>query len=119
MLFGRRNMRETSALMFAKIIAALVLLICIGLAVRMVLPAAQRYRIDAFGRRLWLSVRRAWLAVTGWRRHRAMKKTAEAAAAEAIKRARAGSKIVDGEWDGNVYRPKSFGGKKRDKRDLH
>ena len=59
----------------------------------------------------------AWLA--GWRRRRDYKRVAEAEAEAAIKRARAGSRIVEGEWDGNVYRPKNFDGKKRDKRDLH
>lgn len=114
-----RNMRETSALMFEKILAATGLLICIGLAVRMVLPATQRYRLDAFGRRLWASLRRGGLKVTNWRRHGAMKRSAAAEAEAAIRRARSGNK-PDGEWDGNVYRPTSFGSKKKpDKRNLH
>jgi len=103
--------------MFAKFLAATVLLVCIAMAVRMALPLAQQRWVDARLRRAqWLLMDR-WQAVTGWRRRRAVNKTAEAEAEAAIKKARAGSKMVDGEWDGNVYRPERF--KPKDKRDLH
>lgn len=108
-------MRETSGLMLAKIFAATVLLICIGMAVHMALPLRGQLWLNARLRRAQWQARDAWQWLSGWRHRRGAKKTAEAA----IKRARAGSKIVDGEWDGNVYRPKNFDPKQRDKRDLH
>ena len=114
-------MRETSALMFARILAATVLLVCMAIAVQMLLPAAQRRRVDAGLIRLrWWLVER-WRALASWRRHSSNRKAAEAEAEAAIRRARKGSRIVDGEWDGNVYRPKDFNGKndRRNKRNLH
>jgi hypothetical protein len=114
-------MRETSALMFARILAATVLLVCIAIAVQMLLPGALRRRVDAGLRRLRWWVVEGWRAVVCWRLRSGHKKAAEAEAEAAIRRARKGSRIVDGEWDGNVYRPKRFDGKndRRDKRNLH
>ncbi|WP_077033948.1 hypothetical protein [Pelomonas sp. KK5] len=105
--------------MFEKAIALIVLLACIVVAVHMALPAAKRRWMEERGRRAWLKVQRAWYWAAGWRQRREMHKYAQAEADAAIKRARRGSQMVEGEWDGNVYRPKSFDGKKRDKRDLH
>ena len=96
------------------IFAALMLTICVVLLVRMALPPARRARLDAaFGR--W----RRRLAHGADRLGAAVRRpTAEARArretAAAIRRAR--ERAESGEWDGNVYRPKSF---KRKKRDLH
>jgi hypothetical protein len=109
--------------MFEKFLAAAVLLACIAIALRMLLPAAQQRRVDAGLHRAlgWLVER--WRVLRHWRRRSGMKKAAEAEAEAAIRRARKGSRIVDGEWDGNVYRPKNFDGKKsgngRDRRNLH
>ncbi|MDN3922483.1 hypothetical protein [Roseateles violae] len=108
--------------MIEKFLAALVLLICIALALRMALPAAQQRRLDERLRRLGRGLQSGWQRARRWRTRRASAAEHRAAAAEAeaaIRRARAGSKMVDGEWDGNVYRPKSFKGRKRDKRNLH
>src|SRR5882672_5771894 len=105
--------------MFEKFLAATVLLVCIVMVLRMALPVAQQRWLDARWRRAqWLLLER-WQAIRNWRRRGAAKKAAEAAAEAAIRRARSASNIVDGEWDGNVYRPKRFDAKKRDKRNLH
>jgi len=103
--------------MFAKFLAATVLLVCIAMAVRMALPLAQQRWIDARLRRAQWLLKDRWQALANWRRRKAVHKTAEAEAEAAIKKARAGSKMVDGEWDGNVYRPERF--KPKDPRDLH
>jgi len=105
--------------MFETTLAALVLLTCIVLAVHMALPAARQRWMEAQGRKALASLRRGWHYLANWRRRRDFKRVAEAEAQAAIKRARSGSRMVEGEWDGNVYRPKSFDPKKRDKRDLH
>jgi len=103
--------------MFAKFLATAVLLACIAMALRMALPLAQQRWIDARLRRAQWLLRDRWQALASWRRRKAASKTAEAEAEAAIKKARAGSRMVDGEWDGNVYRPKRF--KPKDPRDLH
>ena len=105
--------------MFEKAIALIVLLACVLVAVPMALPAKKQRWMEDRARRAWAQLRRGWLWASGWRRRRDFKKVAAAEAEAAIKRARSGSRIVEGEWDGNVYRPKNFDGKKRDKRDLH
>ena len=105
--------------MFEKVLAFVVLLACVVIAVHMALPAARQRWMEERGRAVWARARRAWFWLASWRQRRDFRKVAETEAAAAIKRARSGSRIVEGEWDGNVYRPKSFDGKKRDKRDLH
>jgi hypothetical protein len=107
---------------FEILLAALVLIACLVLLVRLMLPPAQRARLDAFGRRRWGGVRAgsvsAWHGLRSWR-HRTPKARQDAArtAEEVIRRAREGRRPPgkgngaakpDGEWDGNVYRPKSF-----------
>lgn len=93
--------------MVEKIFAGLVLLVCGLLLLRLVIGERRRYRYDAFWRRLWIGVRIRSLRLWHWRRAgRQARRDAE----EAIRRAR------DGEWDGNVYKPKSFKG---DRRNLH
>jgi predicted nucleic acid-binding protein len=92
--------------MLDKIFAAFVVLICALLALRLLLGAQRRARMDARLRGLWRQLR-------GWRYLRQNKKRAEAQAEAAIRRARSASRMEDGEWDGNVYRPKKFGGKPR------
>lgn len=102
--------------MFEKILAVLGLLSCLALALRMALPAARRQWLDARLRRLAWRAREAWAALRGWRRRGQVKKAAAAEAEQAIRRART---KAEGEWDGNVYRPRQFGSKKPDKRNLH
>ncbi|AKJ31544.1 hypothetical protein [Caldimonas brevitalea] len=87
--------------MIEKLLAWGVLAVCVVLLVRLMLGAARRARFDAAvrsgadaGRRWLRSLRRP-----GERRR--SRAEAERIAEEAIRRAR-------GEWDGNVYRPKSF-----------
>ena len=98
-------MEETSGLMFAKIIASLGLLICIALAVQMMLRPNQQRWVDARLRRAAWRLRDGWAALSGWRRRSELKKQAAAEAEAAIERARS---KTEGEWDGNVYRPKQF-----------
>ena len=109
--------------MLTQILAASGLLICIALAVRMALRPPLQRRVDqallrAYHRLAW-RLREAWQTLTHWRRRSDLKKAAAAqaaaAAAAAIKRAK---DKPAGEWDGNVYRPKSFE-KKPDGDKLH
>lgn len=103
-------------MLMMNILAGLGLLICIALAVHMALRPKQRHWLDARLRRAAWRLREAWLALRGWRRHGQIKKAAAAEAEAAIRRARS---KAEGEWDGNVYRPRQFGKKSRDPRDLH
>jgi len=87
-----------------RVLAAVVLAVCVALFVRLLVGARRRARLDAALRRAAQSVRGAVVSV----RHR---REAMRVADEAIKRARQ----RDGEWDGNVYKPKSFRKPPRDK----
>jgi hypothetical protein len=106
-----------------KLLAALVLIVCLVMLGRMMLPARQQQRFDALLRdwRDWL---RALRDRRPWQR-RAARHDAARTAEEAIRKARRaasrrpngghGSRGHDaekaepeGEWDGNVFRPKSF-----------
>ena len=87
-----------------RILAALIVAVCASLLLRLVLGEKRRARLDAALRRAVRSVR--GLAMSA--RHR---REAARAADEAIERARQRS----GEWDGNVYKPKSFRKPPRDK----
>ncbi len=85
--------------MIEKIFAALVLAACLVAMLRMVLPAAQRSRLDAAASRTWARCRRVV------QRPPVRQPTAEDAARlaqETIRRAR------EGHWEGNVYKPRSF-----------
>ena len=93
-----------------KIFAALVLAACLVLLLRMLLGQRRRQRLDATLRR-W---RAPWQRRLLQARRDSAESRAERTAQEAIARARRAA--AAGEWDGNVYRPKSF---KRKKRDLH
>ena len=96
--------------MFNKILAASGLFICIALAVHMALRPALQRRVEASLRRMFWRFRDGWQSLRGWRRRDRMKKTAAIEAALAIEQARARS---EGEWDGNVFRPKRFDKDKR------
>jgi hypothetical protein len=78
-----------------KVLAGLALAICTVMLFRMVIGAPRRARLNAAFRRGWVRAKGVWQ----WR---ATRKEAERVAEEAIRRAR------EGEWDGNVYKPKSF-----------
>ena len=99
-----------------KVFAAAVLVACLLLLARLVLGTRQRARFDAGWRRFSGRIGRL-VERRGQRSAEASARSrAERGAAEAIERAR--RRAEAGAWDGNVYRPKSFGGRKK-KRDLH
>ena len=90
--------------------AGLVIAVCGVLLVRLVVGERRRYRFDAALHRLWRALLRGWrrtaYALGGFGRWRAARRhaaEAERMADDVIQRAR-----DRGEWDGNVYRPKSF-----------
>ncbi|KQW51628.1 MULTISPECIES: hypothetical protein [unclassified Roseateles] len=98
--------------MFSTVLAALGLAACIALAVHMALPYRARARTDAALARLGGWVRGQIDRATGWRRRQRQTRAAALEAERVIRKARQsaqqGDGRVDGEWDGNVYRPKSF-----------
>ncbi|MBT9495608.1 MAG: hypothetical protein IV107_25330 [Paucibacter sp.] len=100
------------------VMAAAGLLICVFLAIRMALPARWRQHLDARLRRSSWALRDAGTRVRLWWRSRRFKSTAATEAEAAIRRAQAAAK-PEGEWDGNVYRPKRFGANNKKPRDLH
>ena len=93
--------------MVEKIFVSLVLAVCALLLLRLVIGERRRHAYDAFWRRLWAATRIRALRLWHWR---AASRQAKRDADAAIRRAR------EGEWDGNVYKPKSF---KRDRKNLH
>lgn len=97
-------------MMAERFIAGLIVLVCVVLLVRLVLPAARRQRFDAAARRLWLGLAARSNDLRHWHTRRQsqqrIKAQAEQAARDAIERARRGV-----ERDGNVIRPKAFKGK--------
>jgi hypothetical protein len=86
-----------------KAFAVLVFAVCIVMLVRLLMGAPRRYRFDAAARRFGFAFKRRVLQAWHWR---ASKRAATEAADEVIRRAR--QKDAQGEWDGNVYKPKSF-----------
>ena len=102
--------------MLPKPLAAIGLLVCVLMALHMMLSVSQRARFDAALRR-WahgFSVRLHH--VLDWRGRRRVARRARAEADSLIRRAKSSNPLPEGEWDGNVYRPKQFEG---DKRKLH
>lgn len=97
--------------MIERVFAAIVLAACAVLMLRLLLGERRRYRFDAALRQAWHALRRWGLSVRHWRSSRRAAAQAAEAADEAIARARG----RDGEWDGNVYKPKSFRKPPRDK----
>ncbi len=89
--------------MSERVFAAIVLAVCALLLLRLMLGAPRRHRLDAALRRAGAALRRAPVQ---WRRRRAARRGAN----EAFGRARA-----HGDWDGNVYTPKSLRKPRRDK----
>lgn len=86
------------------ILAGVVLLLCAAALLRLAVGARRRARIDALLRRAWLGLRVRALTLWRWRR---LKREADQAARDAIRRA-SGRDASAGDWEGNVYRPKSF-----------
>lgn len=93
------------------VLAAVGLAICIALAVHMALPYRARAWVDAAVARLGDWMRAQVDRATGWRRRQRQTRAAALEAERVIRRAQESAQQggrVDGEWDGNVYRPKSF-----------
>lgn len=86
--------------MFETILAGTVLLVCAILLVRLTLSVRRRMQFDFMMQRWWATLAGSWLRLWRWP---AARREANREARDAIERARDG-----GEWDGNVYRPKSF-----------
>jgi hypothetical protein len=98
-----------------KLLAGLALAVCVGMLLRMALPAPRRGRLDRGFLRAWQQLR-ATLAhlIHGPARRRAAREAAQ----QAIRRAQ---NKPSGQWKGNVYTPDSFGSDREppSKRDLH
>lgn len=99
--------------MLHDLLAATGLAICIALAVHMALPHRLQARVDAQVHRLggWLQAQLD--RITGWRRRQRQTRAAALEAERVIRRARETAlreqgQRLDGAWEGNVYRPKSF-----------
>ena len=96
--------------MIGRVLAGLVVLACLLLLIRLLLPALRRRRFDAASGRIWARVRRAWFGLRRASRRlwtwRASRRHAERMADEAIRRAR------DVNREGNVYKPKFRGPRK-------
>ncbi|MFG6455250.1 hypothetical protein [Roseateles sp. BYS96W] len=96
--------------MLNTVLAAAGLATCIALAVHMALPYRLRSRVDAVVARLGAWARTKIDSAVGWRRRQRQTRAAALEAERVIRRARDSAQQgrVEGEWDGNVYRPKSF-----------
>lgn len=97
--------------MFTTVLATCGLATCIALALHMALPWRARARVDALLARLGAWARAQIDRATGWRRRQRQTRAAALEAERVIRRARESAQQggrMDGEWDGNVYRPKSF-----------
>ncbi len=88
-----------------KALAALTFAACIVMLARLLMGEPRRYRFDAAARRFGFALKRRVFLAWHWR---ASKRAAAQAAEDAIRRARQKDGQVEGEWDGNVYKPKSF-----------
>jgi hypothetical protein len=98
--------------MLHTVLAAIGLATCIALAVHMALPYRARSAVDAMVARLGAWLHAKFDSAVGWRRRQRQTRAAALEAQRVIRRARESSQTgdgrLDGEWDGNVYRPKSF-----------
>lgn len=94
--------------------AALGLAICIALALHMALPRRAQARLEGalHGALAWGQAQ--WARLAGWQRQKRQTREAALEAQRVIRRAREAAlhdvrdSRIDGEWTGNVYRPKSF-----------
>jgi hypothetical protein len=89
--------------MAEKILAALGLLVCLVLLLRLGLAPRRRQRLDHRARQGWTALRLRVRGMQGFWRRRRHRKEAASEAEAAIRRAREGIGR-----DGNVIRPKSF-----------
>ena len=89
--------------------AAVVVLVCVALLVRMCLPPRRRAALDATLRRLPGRVRARSKALWHWRQSRSRRDDAARLAEEAIQRARR----TRADKDGNVIRPEAFKGPRK------
>jgi len=96
--------------MLHTVLAALGLATCIALAIHMALPYRLRSRVDAAAARLGVWLQAQIDNAVGWRRRQRQTRAAALEAERVIRRAQESAQHgrVEGEWDGNVYRPKSF-----------
>jgi hypothetical protein len=90
--------------------AALVLLVCSALLVRLLLPPARRKRVDGRLRGVWqnlsLQVQRGWQRrPRQWLQKRRTRREAQEAIERARRRAAGSTKVTR---EGNVYRPDGF-----------
>ncbi|MBI5255086.1 MAG: hypothetical protein HY855_01195 [Burkholderiales bacterium] len=90
-----------------KVLGAIGFIVCVLLLVRMALPPRRRQAFDSTARRAWARTVDLAQRLVRWRP--SSRRQAARAAEEAIERARR----QGGEWDGNVYRPKSFKGPRK------
>ncbi len=97
--------------MLERLFAAIVLAACVLLLVRLLIGERRRYRFDNAMRRAARQLRRIASSLRHWRASRRNAAQAAEAANDAIRRASG----RDGEWDGNVYKPKSLRKPPRDK----
>lgn len=99
--------------MLHDLLAASGLALCIAMAIHMALPYRAQARVDQWLRRVGAWLQAQLDRLTGWRRRQRQTRAAALEAERVIRRAREtalreqGSR-PEGEWDGNVYRPKSF-----------
>jgi hypothetical protein len=85
--------------MMDRAFAWVLLAVCVVLLVRLAIGDRRRYRFDAAVRKAWYSAR---YSIRTYRRQRTAQRNAERVAKDVIRRA------SGGDWDGNVYTPKSF-----------
>lgn len=95
-----------------KAFAAIVLLVCLFFLMRMCVSPGRRARLDEFVRAWHRPWQRKWREAMRSSAESRAESRAERTAREAIERAR--RTAAGGEWDGNVYKSKSFKPKKRD-----
>lgn len=94
-----------------QLLAGLTATVCVVLLVRLCLGATRQRRFDDAVRALGWTLRSSALHAWHWRSSR---RAAACEAQAAIQRARTGrsgrahGEADDGEWQGNVYTPKSF-----------
>lgn len=91
--------------MLEKIPAALIVLVCLLLLVRLCLSERLRWRFDAAAREAWQGLSRLALQLWRWP---ASRRKARRLAEQAIREARDGTK-----HEGNVIRPKAFRGPRK------
>jgi hypothetical protein len=82
-----------------KLFAAVLLAVCLVMLLRMALKPRQRQRLDGVLQRAWARCRSL---VRRRPRQPLTQQDAARVAEEAIRKAR------EGQWDGNVFRPRSF-----------